>query len=124
MQKKEKPFDIKERTFDFGTQIIKLCQILEIRSGGIRLLSSQLFRSGTSIGANIEEAYGTTTDPDFISKFSIALKEARETSFWLRQIIATEVLPKEEVAELIDECEEIKKIVASIIIKKKQNVRK
>src|SRR5689334_10611371 len=124
MQTKEKPFDIKDRTFDFGTQIIKLCQVLEVHSGGIRLLSSQLFRSGTSIGANIEEAYGTSTDPDFINKFGIALKEARETSFWLRQIIAAGVLPADDVSEIINECEEIKKIVASIIIKKKQNVRK
>src|ERR1700681_1491589 len=106
MQTKGKPFDIKERTFDFGTLIIKLCQILEVRSGGIRLLSSQLFRSGTSIGANIEEAYGTSIDPDFISKFSIALKEARETSFWLRQLIAAEFLPEDDVEEMIGECEE------------------
>jgi four helix bundle protein len=118
MQAKEKPFDINDRTFDFGTEIIKLCQALEIRSGGIRLLSSQLFRSGTSVGANVEEAYCTSTDPDFISKFSIALKESRETSFWLRQIIAAEFLPKDEVEDIIGECEEIKKILASIIIKK------
>jgi len=124
MQIIERPFDIKDRTFDFGTQIIKLCQLLENSQGSIRLLSSQLFRLGTSVGANVEEAYGTSTDPDFISKFAIALKEARETSFWLRQLIAAEVLPKEEVIELLQECEEIKKIVASIIIKKKQNVRK
>jgi four helix bundle protein len=123
MENKPRPFDIKDRTFEFGTEIIKLSQLLEIRTGGIRMLANQLFRSGTSVGANIEEAYGTATDPDFINKFTTALKEARETSFWLRQIIASALIPEENIHDLLNECEEKKKIVASIIIKKKQNHR-
>jgi four helix bundle protein len=115
----EKPFDIKERTFQFGTGIIELCFVLEKRYGGIRTLSNQLFRAGTSIGANVEEAYGTQTDPDFINKFVISLKEARETSYWLRQIIAANIVPANEIEELLQECEEIKKILGAIITKKR-----
>ncbi len=117
----DKPFDIKERTFQFGTQIIKLCLSIEHRHGGIKSLSNQLFRSGTSIGANIEEAYGTQTDTDFLNKFVISLKEARETSFWLRQIVASDILPLDEVEELRRECEELKKIIGAIITKKRKN---
>ena len=116
----EKPFDIKERTFQFGTQIIGLCLSLEKRFGGIKTLSSQLFRSGTSIGANIEEAYGTQTDPDFLNKFVIALKESRETSYWLRQLTASKITSANEVEDLIKECEEIKKILGAIITKKRK----
>jgi four helix bundle protein len=115
----DKPFDIKERTFLFGTHIIELCLILEKRYGGIKSLSNQLFRSGTSIGANVEEAYGTQTDPDFINKFVISLKEARETSYWLRQIIAAKIMAANEIEELLQECEEIKKILGAIITKKR-----
>jgi four helix bundle protein len=116
----EKPFDIKDRTFLFGTRIITLCLDLEKRHGGIKSLSYQLFRSGTSIGANVEEAYGTQSDPDFLNKFVISLKEARETSFWLRQLIAANILPAELVQDLLTECEEIKKILGAIITKKRK----
>ena len=116
----EKPFDIKERTFQFGTLIIDLCLNLEKKYGGIRSLSSQLFRSGTSIGANIEEAYGTQSDADFLNKFVISLKEARETSFWLRQLIASKIMSVDEIKDLVDECEEIKKILGAIITKKRK----
>lgn len=116
----EKPFDIKERTFQFGTLIIILCLELEKKYGGIRTLSSQLFRSGTSVGSNIEEAYGTQTDADFLNKFVISLKEARETSFWLRQLIASKIMSADEVNDLIVECEEIKKILGAIITKKRK----
>jgi four helix bundle protein len=116
----EKPFDIKERTFQFGTLIINLCLNLEKKFGGIKTLSTQLFRSGTSVGANIEEAYGTQTDADFLNKFVIALKEARETSFWLRQLIASKIMAANEINDLITECEEIKKILGAIITKKRK----
>jgi four helix bundle protein len=115
----EKPFDIRERTFLFGSDIIRLCLVLEERRGGIKLLANQLLRSGTSIGANIEEGYGTQTDPDFINKFTIALKEARETSYWLRQLQACDLMPSGDVEPLINESEEIKKILGAIITKKR-----
>jgi four helix bundle protein len=76
-------------------------------------------RSGTSIGANVEEAQAGQSKPDFISKYSIALKEARETVYWLRLLIATEVLPAQRLSELQNEAEELMRIIGSIIVSAK-----
>jgi four helix bundle protein len=76
--------DIESRTFDFALAIVTLCQALDAQPGVGRTLSRQLLRSGTSIGANVEEAQAGQSRADFISKNGIALKEARETHYWLR----------------------------------------
>jgi four helix bundle protein len=81
------PRDIKERTFEFALRIIKLCQHLDRRPGVPRGLSYRLFKAGTSVGANVEEAQAGQSRPDFISKNSIALKEARECHYWLRLLV-------------------------------------
>ena len=78
-----KALDITERTFEFAVQVVKLCQVLDEQPGAGRTLSRQLIRSGTSIGANVEEAQSGQSRADFISKLQIALKEARETRYWL-----------------------------------------
>lgn len=83
--------DIRERTFDFVVRIVKLCQYLDEKPGVGQTLGKQLLRSGTFIGANIEEAQAGQSKPDFISKNAIALKEARETLYWLRLLAATKV---------------------------------
>jgi four helix bundle protein len=83
-----------------------------------KLLASQLFRSGTSIGANIEEAYSGTTTPDFINKLTISLKEARETSYWLRLLKNNS---NYSLDSLITEVEEIKRILGKTIVTKKSN---
>ena len=75
--------DVRERTFEFAVRIIKLCQHLDKTAGVPRTLSNQLLKAGTSVGANVEEAKGGQSRADFISKNAIALKEARETHFWL-----------------------------------------
>src|SRR5712691_11153324 len=75
--------DIRERTLDFALRIIKLCQQLDKEQGVARTLGWQLLRSGTSIGANVEEAQAGQSKLDFISKNAIALKEARETIYWV-----------------------------------------
>ena len=75
---------ISDRTFEFAVRITKLCSYLDKQQGTSRLLANQLFRSGTSVGGNIEESLSAQSDKDFISKQSIALKEARETKYWLR----------------------------------------
>jgi four helix bundle protein len=84
--------DIRERTFEFALRIIKLSQQLEEQAGVARTLGWQLLRSGTSIGANIEEAQAGQSKLDFISKNAIALKEARETVYWLRLLAASKVV--------------------------------
>jgi four helix bundle protein len=71
------PQDIKLRTFEFAKRVVKLCQVLESQPGVSRTLSSQLLRSGTSIGANVEEAHGGQSKADFTAKMYIACKEAR-----------------------------------------------
>ena len=111
--------DIRERTFDFAVRIVKLCQHLDEKPGVGRTLGKQLLRAGTSIGANIEEAQAGQSKPDFISKNAIALKEARETLYWLRLLVASEVLPTERLAEMQAEVEELMRIIGSIIVSAK-----
>jgi len=72
------------------------------------------------VGANIEEAQAGQSRPDFISKNSIALKEARECRYWLRLLIAAKIMPEKSVAELRDEADEIKRILGSIVIRTKR----
>jgi four helix bundle protein len=111
-----KPRDIKERTFDFAVEIVHLCQDLDKTPGTTRTLGRQLLRSGTSIGANVEEAQAGQSRADFISKYSIALKEARETIYWLRLLIASEICSNGQSENLQGEAQEIARIIGSIIV--------
>ena len=97
----DKTFDICERTFEFSVRIVNLCRFLNKQGYEIRDLSRQLIRSGTSIGANVEEAQAGQSTADFISKLKIALKEARETRYWLRLLVATELVREERLIPLI-----------------------
>jgi len=114
-----KPRDIKERTFEFALAVVRLCRGVERRSQIDRTLAMQLLRSGTSIGANVQEAQAGQSRADFINKYSIALKEARETAYWLRLLDASEVSPDGRCKEVIGEVEEIGKILGAIIVKTK-----
>ncbi|WP_293030805.1 MULTISPECIES: four helix bundle protein [unclassified Moorena] len=82
--------DIQERTLNFSVRIVNLCKFLRQNGGTGYDLSKQLIRCGTSIGANVEEAQNAESKRDFIHKMSISLKEARETNYWLKILIATE----------------------------------
>lgn len=84
----------------------------------------QLLRSGTSIGANAVEAQSGQSRRDFLHKLEIALKEARETEYWLKLLVATEVLPQKKLAGLLQEIDEIIKILVVITRKLKQNSTK
>jgi four helix bundle protein len=111
--------DICERTFKFAIRIVRACQALDEQPGVGRALSRQLVRSGTSIGANVEEAQGSQSRADFVSKLAIARKEARETHYWLRLLAATDVLPSEKLCDLTAECNELIAILTTIIKKTK-----
>jgi len=87
------PQNIRARTFDFACRIVKLHQYLYKKGGTERAIGSQVLRSGTSIGANLEEANAGQTKRDFIGKCSISLKEAREIYFWLRLLVTTNLMP-------------------------------
>ena len=118
-----KVFDIRERAFSFAVRIVKLCQYLEKHTEISKRLLGQLLDAGTSVGANLEEAQGGQSKPDFISKNSISLKEARETNYWLRLILATNKFEEkinQGIEELVIESDEIAKIIASIIISAKK----
>jgi four helix bundle protein len=111
--------DIRERTFEFALRIIKLSQQLEEAGGVGRTLGWQLLRSGTSIGANIEEAQAGQSKLDFISKNAIALKEARETIYWLRLLAASKIVSSKRLSELQSEADELARIIGAIIVSAK-----
>lgn len=113
------PPNIQDRTFAFAVRIVKLCQQLDQTPGTSRTLANQLLRAGTSIGANLEEAKGGQSRADFISKVSISLKEARETLYWLRLLIASEILPEHQLAPLTQEAHEIVAILTTIVKRSK-----
>ena len=105
---------IEEKSFGFAVRIVKLSRYLNEQKNEF-VLSKQILRSGTSIGANIAEAQQAQSDADFISKMNIALKEAAETKFWLRLLEATDYLSKTEMQSILAECIELEKILYSIV---------
>lgn len=115
-RKLKPPPQILGRSFEFAVRIVKLCEGLDERRGVARILMPQILRAGTSIVSNIEEAQSGQSRTDFISKMAIALKEARETHVRLRILSDASVLPDQKIAPLIAEADEIKRILASIII--------
>ena len=114
--------EIKERTFEFATRIVRLCRVLDETPGVSRTLANQLLRSGTSVGANVEEAHGSHSKPDFIAKMSIATKEARETNYWLRLLAAAEVVPSARLTELADESNQLIAILTTIVKRSRENL--
>ncbi|HMF50165.1 MAG TPA: four helix bundle protein [Candidatus Saccharimonadales bacterium] len=121
MAENQKPSDIKERTFNFAVAIVRLCAGLTKQSGVSRSLSYQLLSSGTSIGANVEEAQAGQSRADFVSKYAISLKEARETIYWLRLLEASGQLSGDKLQTLQLEANEIARIIGAIIIRAKTN---
>jgi four helix bundle protein len=113
--------EIRQKTFDFAVRVVNLCRILNKTPGVSRMLAGQLLRSGTSIGANIEEGQASQSKADFVSKYSIACKEARETHYWLRLLMATEIMPKDQLTDLIDEANQLIAILTTIIKRTKIN---
>ena len=107
--------EIAQRAFGFSCKIVKLHERLESRGGAARRLAGQVLNSGTSIGANLEEATAGQTKPDFIAKVSVARKEARETVYWLRLLVATELVRRGEVAWELNEAEQFVAILGSIV---------
>jgi four helix bundle protein len=84
------------------------------------VLSKQILRSGTSIGANVRESKNAQTDPDYLSKMNIALKEADETQYWLEVLFLSEIITEEEYKSLENDLKEIIAILVSIVKKLKE----
>jgi four helix bundle protein len=128
-----KPKDITQRTFKFAVAIVKFCRTFERQSTTFNILGRQLLRAGTSIGANMEEAQAGQSRADFICKCSIALKETRETLYWLRLLQHSDGIQSiqqkdrlsdakhsvPEIETLIGEAKELSNILAAILIKSK-----
>ena len=115
--------DIVERTFSFALLTVRLCQEIDGKPGVARTLAFQLLKSGTSIGANVEEAQAGQSRADFISKYSIALKEAREAAYWLRLISEAKILAFSKIEPLRTEAVELSRILGAIVLRTKRNSR-
>ncbi len=111
---------IKEKSFQFAIRIVKLAKYIREEKREFTL-SKQLLRSGTSVGANVSESQQAQSKVDFISKLSIALKEAAETSYWLQLLKATDYLTDEEFHSVHRDCNELEKLLTSIIRSAKEN---
>ena len=111
---------VREKAFRFAVRIVKLCEYLRQEKKEC-ILSKQLLRSGTSIGANLSEAKEGQSRSDFLSKNAIALKEASETDYWLRLLHATEYLTDAEYDSIIQDCRELERIMTSSVRTTKDN---
>jgi four helix bundle protein len=105
---------IQQKSYAFALRIVKAYKYLVDEKKEF-VLAKQLLRSGTSIGANVEEAIGGQSQRDFYAKLNISYKEARETNYWLRILRDCNFLNEKEAASLLIDCEEILKIIGSII---------
>jgi four helix bundle protein len=104
---------VQQKSFAFSIRIINIYKYLTSERKEY-VLSKQLLRSGTAIGTNIEESIGGQSDKDFLSKLSISYKETRETIYWLKLLEATDYLNKQESTSLLQDAEEICKILGKI----------
>lgn len=104
---------IRQKSYDFALQVVRLHRNL-VKANDF-VISKQLLRSGTSVGANVEEAQAAQSRADFISKMSIASKEARETCYWLRLLRDSNTVKQSEADALLNEAESIVNILTSIV---------
>ncbi|MAT57305.1 MAG: four helix bundle protein [Ignavibacteriae bacterium] len=109
---------IQEKSFEFALEVIRLYK--QLKNQNEHVISKQLLRSGTSIGANVEEAIGAQSKKDFINKMSVAYKESRETHYWLR-LIKESNLPDGDFNKYLEKAEELNKIISSILKTSKEN---
>jgi four helix bundle protein len=120
MEKKEKPNIVRDKSFQFAVRIVRLYKHL-VDSKKEFILSKQILRSGTSVGANVREADNAQSKADFIHKLSIAQKECDETIYWLELLKETDFFTKAEFESINSEAVEIIKLLKAIIIKSKSN---
>ena len=104
---------IKDKSYAFALRIIGLARWLRERKEYD--LASQVLRAGTGIGANVEEALAGVSRADFVAKMAVSSKEARETHYWLRLLRDSKTVPAEQDASLIDECQELVRILTAIV---------
>lgn len=113
MMDKIKKDSVRDKSYAFALRMIKMYQHLT-KDKQEFILSKQVLRSGTSIGANIEEASGAQPNKDFLAKMTIAYKEARETHYWLRLLHDSGYFTENAAISILNDCEELLKMLASI----------
>ena len=112
--------DLDERLLEYGARIVKLVESLPKTIAG-RTIADQLLRSGMSVGANYEEAQAAESRNDFVHKLLIALKELRESNYWLRLLAKAETLPPERLASIINESNQLRSILSKSVATAKSN---
>ena len=105
---------IQDKSYRFAVRIVRMVQHLQAQHKEY-VLSKQVLRSGTSIGANVEEALAGQSRADFVAKMAIASKEARETHYWLRLLRDTGYLTTDAAGSIEQDCMELKKMLTSIV---------
>lgn len=105
---------VKEKSFDFAIRIVKLYKYLMEEKNEF-VLSKQILRCGTSIGANISEAQQAQSKKDFLMKMNISLKECTETKYWIELLSATDYINLEQKDSIIADCTELEKLLTSIV---------
>ena len=111
---------VEDKSFEFAVRIVKLYKYLTSEKQEY-IMSKQLLRSGTSVGANVCEAQQAQSPMDFLSKMNIALKESYESDYWLRLLHHTDYLNKEEYDSIITDCRSISKLLVTIVKSTKNN---
>jgi four helix bundle protein len=117
-----KTWGIRERSFEYALRAVKLFRATQVRKDAAgRMLGKQYLPSATSTGANIEEAQSGESRADFIHKYGIAQKEARESLFWLRLIAESGILTRRQLDPLLRETNELIAVITAIIVRTKKN---
>lgn len=120
----EKPQEIGARSLAYAVRAIKVYRALaRQRDGAARIIGKQYLRAATSIGANVEEAQSAESRADFIHKYGIAQKEARESLYWLRLMCESAVVPRERLNPMMRETEEIYAVITAIIVAAKRKLK-
>ena len=105
---------IQEKSFHFALRIVNVCKYIRTEHKEF-IMTKQLLRCGTSIGANVAESEHAQSRADFSSKLNIALKEAAETDYWLRLLYGANYLTHKEFQSVYEDCKEIERLLASIV---------
>jgi len=109
-----KPNQVKDKSYQFALRIIRLCKQVREKHKEYHV-TGQLLRSGTSIGANVEEANAGQSKKDFTAKMSIASKEARESHYWIRLLTDSDYLEKDMAKSVLSDCDELIRLLTSIV---------
>jgi four helix bundle protein len=117
----KRPYDIQDRSFLFATEIVDFCKPVMPPGAVVRELARQLLKSGTSIGANLEEADAGQTKPDFRAKIAISRKEARETRYWLRLLVHADPRLEKAASAHLDEARQLTDILTTIKMNSERN---